>query len=72
MNDKELVAKYGVSRVELALQILEDCDIIQEFEDTYFIKIDKESFNDALEIVEEIEEWANIIVMIGMMLTNAQ
>jgi hypothetical protein len=56
MKDKVLIEKYGVSRVELALQILEDCDIVQEFEDTYFIKIDKESFNDIMGIVEELED----------------
>lgn len=47
-------------RMELALEILEDQDIIEIFEDSLFIKVDRFAWEDlfgkVLEEEEEIEE----------------
>lgn len=34
-----------MDKVTLAFDILEDADIVEEFEDTLFIKVDKEMWN---------------------------
>lgn len=48
MNEQEMK--------ELALEMLEDCEIIQEFEDSLWVKIDKADFNTLMDITEEFEE----------------
>lgn len=35
-----------MEKIELAFDILEDADIVEEFEDTLFIRIDKQMWND--------------------------
>jgi hypothetical protein len=35
----------GIERVELALEIMEYCEVMEEFEDSLWIKIDKELWN---------------------------
>jgi len=35
----------GIERVELALEIMEDCEVMEEFEDSLWIKINKELWN---------------------------
>ena len=48
MNDNEIK--------ELALEILDNCEIMQEFQDSLWIKVDKTDFYKVMDITEEIEE----------------
>lgn len=48
MNDNEIK--------ELALEILDNCEIMQEFQDSLWIKVDKTDFYKVMDIMEEIEE----------------
>lgn len=43
-------------RMELALEMFEDADIIEDFGDYYFIKVDSEAFDLLNGITTEIEE----------------
>jgi len=42
-----------MDKVTLAFDLLEDADIIEEFEDTLFIKVDKQMWNELWENDDE-------------------
>jgi hypothetical protein len=48
MNEQEMK--------ELALEMLEDCEIVQEFKDCLWVKIDKSDFNLLMDITETYED----------------
>lgn len=41
---------------DLALEILDNCEIMQEFHDSLWIKIDKADFYKVMDITEETED----------------